>query len=202
MNPEARCRARAHHAWGGVRRALEQDLVRYWGRSGVPPERARRPWRWLSALADPAFACLVLHRCAHCLHARGWRRLPRWLAGFTCLLFKVSISPASCVGDGWSIRHPAGIHFHAVAGDDLTLFAYSSCTADDVPVGHDLTRAPRLGDRVRLGADAAVLGPARVGDDVDIGFRAVVLHDVPPRSTVLGDAGRNRASRSRVDAAG
>jgi serine acetyltransferase len=46
---------------------------------------------------------------------------------------------------------------------------------------------------VRLGADAAVLGPVVIGDDVDIGFRAVITMDVPSQSTVLADAGRNRA---------
>lgn len=186
------CAVRGHARCSIMREELRQDLACYWARSGIPRERALRPWRWASAVVDPAFACLVLHRVAHCAHARGLRRLSAWLALVNRLLFKVSISPASCVGGGWSIRHPAGVHFHAVAGTELTLFAYSSCTADDLPVGHDLARAPRLGSRVRLGADAAVLGPVVIGDDVDIGFRAVVTMDVPSQSRVLADAGRNR----------
>ncbi|CAG1004768.1 serine O-acetyltransferase [Myxococcaceae bacterium] len=46
--------------------------------------------------------------------------------------------------------------------------------------------APRLGDRVDVGAGAKILGPVRIGDDVAIGANAVVLCDVPDRSIAVG----------------
>lgn len=150
-------------------------------------------WRWLSALLDPAFACVALHRGAHWAWVRALPLLPGLLALCNRLLFKASISPASCVASGWSIRHPAGLHFHGVAGCELTLLACASCTADDVPVGTDLARAPTLGDRVQLGANAAVVGPVTIGDDVTIGFRVVVMTDVGSGAQVVSSASRVRA---------
>ncbi|HEX2165521.1 MAG TPA: DapH/DapD/GlmU-related protein, partial [Thermoanaerobaculia bacterium] len=45
---------------------------------------------------------------------------------------------------------------------------------------------PRLGDRVTVGAGAAVLGGVTVGDDAVIGAGAVVLADVPAGARVAG----------------
>lgn len=45
---------------------------------------------------------------------------------------------------------------------------------------------PVIGDRVRIGAGAIVLGPITVGDDAVVGAGAVVVHDVPAGAVVGG----------------
>jgi serine O-acetyltransferase len=45
---------------------------------------------------------------------------------------------------------------------------------------------PRLGDGVFIGAGAKVLGAITIGDGARVGANAVVVHDVPPHSTVVG----------------
>lgn len=45
---------------------------------------------------------------------------------------------------------------------------------------------PAIGDRVRIGAGALVLGPITVGDDAVVGAGAVVIEDVPPGAVVAG----------------
>jgi serine O-acetyltransferase len=45
---------------------------------------------------------------------------------------------------------------------------------------------PVIGDRVRIGAGAIVLGPITVGDDAVIGAGAVVIEDVPAGVVVAG----------------
>lgn len=45
---------------------------------------------------------------------------------------------------------------------------------------------PVLGDRVYLGAGSRVLGPVRLGDDVRVGANAVVLIDVPDGASAVG----------------
>jgi serine O-acetyltransferase len=46
--------------------------------------------------------------------------------------------------------------------------------------------APKLGDRVNVGAGAKILGKITLGDDVNIGANAVVLIDVPAGGTAVG----------------
>lgn len=46
--------------------------------------------------------------------------------------------------------------------------------------------APKLGDRVNVGAGAKLLGNLTIGDDVNIGANAVVLSDIPPGKTAVG----------------
>ncbi|EKQ69035.1 serine acetyltransferase [Leptolyngbyaceae cyanobacterium JSC-12] len=46
--------------------------------------------------------------------------------------------------------------------------------------------APKLGNRVNIGAGAKLFGSITVGDDANIGANAVVLNDVPPGATAVG----------------
>ncbi len=46
--------------------------------------------------------------------------------------------------------------------------------------------APKLSDRVNVGAGAKILGNVTIGDDVNIGANAVVLSDIPPGKTAVG----------------
>ena len=46
--------------------------------------------------------------------------------------------------------------------------------------------APKLGKRVDVGAGAKILGKVTIGDHVQIGANAVVVHDVPAGATAVG----------------
>jgi serine O-acetyltransferase len=75
------------------------------------------------------------------------------------------------------------IHGYAVIGDDCII-------RQGVTIGNrsinDPYAAPRLGNRVNVGAGAKILGKIRIGDDVNIGANAVVVKDVPSGATVVG----------------
>ncbi len=59
--------------------------------------------------------------------------------------------------------------------------------AQQVTVGYDdRGGCPSIGERVRIGAGAIVIGPITIGDDVVIGAGAVVVKDVPPATVVGG----------------
>jgi serine acetyltransferase len=59
--------------------------------------------------------------------------------------------------------------------------------AQQVTIGYDDRGSPPvLGDRVRVGANAVVLGPITVGDDAVVGAGAVVVRDVPAGAVVGG----------------
>ncbi len=70
----------------------------------------------------------------------------------------------------------------AVIGDDVIL-------RNGVTLGVKRTcphGAPRIGNRVDIGAGAKILGPVTIGDDAVIGANAVVLRDVPPGTIAIG----------------
>ena len=88
------------------------------------------------------------------------------------------------VGQRFKIEHFGGI---IISGDTEI--------GDDVVVRNGVTLglrrtgvagAPRIGNRVDIGAGAKVLGAIHIGDDVAIGANAVVLQDVPPNSIAVG----------------
>jgi len=83
--------------------------------------------------------------------------------------------------------------------------------SQQVTIGYDDRGAPPvLGDRVRVGANAVVLGPITVGDDAVVGAGAVVVRDVPagavvggvPSRILEGAADRFSATKARPDASG
>src|SRR3954462_776697 len=50
-------------------------------------------------------------------------------------------------------------------------------------------RHPTVEDNVTIGSGAKLLGPIRISHGAKIGANAVVVHDVPPNSTVVGNPG-------------
>ena len=88
------------------------------------------------------------------------------------------------IGRRLRIEHFGGIVISgdAVIGDDVVL-------RHGVTVGLKRTGergAPRIGDRVDIGAGAKILGNIVIGDDAVIGANAVVLCDVPPGALAVG----------------
>lgn len=54
-----------------------------------------------------------------------------------------------------------------------------------VTIGYDSKGKPTLGNRVRVGAGAVVLGPVTLHDGATVGANATVIHDVGPGETVV-----------------
>jgi serine O-acetyltransferase len=51
-------------------------------------------------------------------------------------------------------------------------------------------RHPTVQDNVTIGSGAKLLGPITIGHGAKVGANAVVIHDVPPNSTVVGNPGQ------------
>ncbi|MEG3894249.1 MULTISPECIES: DapH/DapD/GlmU-related protein [unclassified Microcoleus] len=75
------------------------------------------------------------------------------------------------------------IHGYCTIGDDCVL--RQGVTLGNRYLDKPL-EAPRLGDRVNVGAGAKILGGVTLSDDVNIGANAVVLSDVPAGKTAVG----------------
>src|SRR5680860_671666 len=100
----------------------------------------------------------------------------------------VEIHPAAQIGAEFFIDHGAGVVIGetAVIGDCVTLYQGVTLGGTGFQRGK---RHPTLGDNVTVGSGAKLLGPIAVGDNAKVGANTVVVEDVPPRSTVVGNPG-------------
>ena len=80
------------------------------------------------------------------------------------------------------LPHPNGIVIHpeAVIGFNCLFFQQVTIGMGSKP------GLPILGGDVEVGAGAKILGGIRIGDHVKIGANAVVLTDVPDGATAVG----------------
>ena len=96
----------------------------------------------------------------------------------------------STIGGGLSIPHPNGIVIHPAAVIGPNCFVLQQVT-----IGWGRGGVPTLGGHVDVGAGAKIIGAIRIGDHARIGANAVVIRDVAPGSTVVGNPAREVARR-------
>jgi serine O-acetyltransferase len=138
-----------------------------------------------AALTYPGLHAVWSYRVAHRIHLSGHRLTARLLSQLTRFLTGVEIHPGATIGRRLFIDHGSGVVIGETAeiGDDVTL--YHGVTLGGTTWRH-VKRHPTVGDRVLIGAGATLLGPITVGADSVVGAGAVVVHDAPPHSLVLG----------------
>jgi serine O-acetyltransferase len=131
---------------------------------------------------------LLSHRVSHALHEAGVPLLPRLLAYLTAAVTGVEIHPAARIGRGLFIDHGSGVVIGETAdvGDHVTIYQGVTLGGTGFARGK---RHPTVGDEVMIGAGSALLGPIEIGERAKIGANSVVIHDVPPNSTVVGNPG-------------
>jgi serine O-acetyltransferase len=143
----------------------------------------------LEVLASwPGVQAVLAHRVAHALHDAGVPLAPRVIAYGTRALTGVEIHPAAEIGDALFIDHGMGVVIGetAVIGDDVTLYQGVTLGGTGFATGK---RHPTVGDNVTIGSGAKLLGPIEVGHGAKVGANSVVITDVPPNSTVVGNPG-------------
>ena len=145
--------------------------------------------RWEVLLCYPSVKAMAYHRLAHRLYLAGHTTLARWISQHSRHVTGIEIHPGACIGKGFFIDHGDGVVIGetTVIGDDVTLYQGVTLGGTGKDVGK---RHPTIGDRVTIGAGAKVLGPFTVGEGSKIGASAVVLKEVPPNCTVVGNPGR------------
>jgi serine O-acetyltransferase len=142
---------------------------------------------------------LLAHRAAHALREAGVPWLPRAIAYATRAVTGVEIHPAAEIGRGFFIDHGSGVVIGETAriGDRVTLYQGVTLGGTGFQRGK---RHPTLGDNVTVGSGAKLLGPIAVGDGAKVGANTVVVEDVPPAATVVGNPGHMvRVEGKRVE---
>jgi serine O-acetyltransferase len=171
----------------GLKRVLEEV------RSDVATARDRDPaaqgvssFEILTSWAG--VQALLAHRVAHALLEAGVPLAPRAIAYLSRAVTGVEIHPAAKIGGEFFIDHGSGVVVGETAeiGERVTLYQGVTLGGTGFQPGK---RHPTLGDNVTVGSGAKLLGPIAVGNGAKIGANTVVVEDVPPSSTVVGNPG-------------
>ena len=167
-----------------VGREMREDLTAAQERDPA----ARNVGRGEILLTYGGVQALLAHRISHAMYQAGVPLLPRALANFTRVATGVEIHPAAQIGRALFIDHGAGVVIGETAelGDEVTLYQGVTLGGTGFFRGK---RHPTVGSNVVIGSGAKLLGAIEVGDRVKIGANSVVIHDVPPGSTVVGNPG-------------
>ena len=136
----------------------------------------------------PGIHALLTYRVAHALHEAGLPVLPRSIAMVSRAVTGIEIHPSASIGQGLFIDHGAGVVIGETAeiGNDVTLYQGVTLGGTGFASGK---RHPTVQDNVTIGSGAKLLGPITIGHGAKIGANSVVITDVPPNSTVVGNPG-------------
>ncbi len=140
-------------------------------------------------LCYPGLHAVMTHKLSHWLYERKLYVAARLVSHISRLLTGIEIHPGAKIGRRLFIDHGFGVVIGETAevGDDVLL--YQGVTLGGTG-GERGKRHPSLGNRVVIGAGAAVLGNIELGDDVKVGAGSVVVHTVPAGATVVGIPGK------------
>ena len=165
---------------GEIRRDVDTARTRDPAASGVGPFQILATW--------PGVHALLAHRVAHALYSARVPFLPLAIAAIARSITGIEIHPAATIGEGFFIDHGMGVVIGQTAeiGDDVTLYQGVTLGGTGFATGK---RHPTVQDNVTIGSGAKLLGPITVGHGSKIGAGSVVIHDVPPNSTVVGNPG-------------
>jgi serine O-acetyltransferase len=142
---------------------------------------------------------LVSFRVAHFFYKRRLFFLARFISQYARFLTGIEIHPGAQIGRCLFIDHGIGVVIGetAIIGDNVLLYQGVTLGGTGLEQGK---RHPTVGNNVVIGAGAKVLGNITIGDNSYIGANAVVIHDVPPNSTVVGVPGRiTRQDGKKID---
>lgn len=140
-------------------------------------------------LCYPGLKAIWFHRVAHWLWKRNLKLLARMISQISRFLTQIEIHPGAKIGQGFFIDHGSGVVIGETAeiGDNVTIYQGVTLGGTGKEKGK---RHPTIMDNVVIGNGARILGSFTVGANSRIGAGAVVLREVPPNSTVVGNPGR------------
>ena len=182
-----------NHAFKPMFQRLREDIACILERDPA----ARSVWEVLTCY--PGLHALLWHRRARWCWDHDLLWLARFLSNLGRFFSGIEIHPAATIGRRVFIDHGMGVVVGATAeiGDDCTI--YQGVTLGGTSLAKGAKRHPTLGRGVIIGANSQVLGGFTVGDGARVGSNAVVLKEVPPGATAVGNPAR--VIHAEVDAA-
>lgn len=140
-------------------------------------------------LCYPGLKAIWAHRVSHWFWLRNFKLVARVISQLARFFTQIEIHPGATIGDGFFIDHGSGVVIGETAeiGNNVTIYHHVTLGGTGKEKGK---RHPTIGDDVVIGNGARILGPFTVGSGSRIGAGSVVLKEVPPNCTVVGNPGR------------
>ncbi|MDQ5893994.1 MAG: Serine acetyltransferase [Actinomycetota bacterium] len=139
-------------------------------------------------LTWPGVQAQLAYRLSNRLHRAGVPLLPLAVSYLSRVITGIEIHPGAKIGPGLFIDHGSGVVIGETTeiGENVTLYQGVTLGGTGFQAGK---RHPTIEDNVTIGSGAKLLGPIQVGHGAKVGANSVVVEDVPPRSTVVGNPG-------------
>jgi serine O-acetyltransferase len=149
---------------------------------------ARTQWEVLTCY--PGLHAIILHRWAHHCWHNGFKWPGRFISQVARIFTGIEIHPGATIGRRVFIDHGFGVVIGETAevGDDCTI--YQGVTLGGTSLNKGAKRHPTLARGAIIGAGAKVLGGFTVGEGAKVGSNAVVVKEVPPGATAVGNPAR------------
>jgi len=175
---------------GGLTQDFDAHALFTFGEIPERPALANR-WarvkRWFVIAFVESWLAVWLFRVKVRLRRAGVVFVPELCDMLSRVLFHVQIGNRVTIGPGLMVTHGnVVIDGKATIGRDCQINPWVTIgLSNSRKLGFSI-EGPTIGDHVRIGTGAKVLGPVKVGDYARIGANAVVVHDVPANTTVVG----------------
>lgn len=108
----------------------------------------------------------------------------------TKIVTGIEIHPGAQIGKSFFIDHGFGVVIGETTIIANGVSVYQGVTLGGVSFNKGEKRHPTIGSNTIVGAGAKVLGNINIGSYVQVGANAVVVKDVPDKSSVVGIPGR------------
>ncbi|KAI3456568.1 hypothetical protein Pfo_013231 [Paulownia fortunei] len=168
---------------GEIQRAIRDDLK-------AVRERDPACVSYVHCLLNfKGFLACQAHRLAHNFWGQGRTVLALLIQNRVSEVFAVDIHPGAKIGHGIVFDHATGVVIGetAVIGNNVTILHNVTLGGTGKDQGD---RHPKIGDGVVIGAGAKVLGNVKVGENAKVGAGSLVLKEIPPQATAVGNPAR------------
>lgn len=119
-------------------------------------------------------------------YIKNHKRRARLLSKAIRFFYSCELPASVIIGEGSELMHGGlgtVIHQRAVIGNNCKIY-------QNVTIAGDINGGvPIVGNDVLIGTGAFLMGNIKIGNGAKIGANTVVLVDVPPNTTIVGDKG-------------
>jgi len=140
------------------------------------------------------FWAILWHKLAHRLYKWKLFFLARLVSQISRFFTQIEIHPGAQLDTEVFIDHGSGVVIGetAVVGKNVLIFHGVTLGGTGKDIGK---RHPTVEDNAVIGANATILGPITIGNGAKIGACAVVVRNVPPGATIVGECARDASKQ-------